>query len=356
MTAKATARFGGATWARAFMPDRPGAFRLFLALLVFAHHCSRLGLGKYAVYVFFVLSGFWVDRMWMARYRHARRPYLTYLLSRAWRLMPTFALVGMVVVALSLLLGVEWRTIAQGRLVHVAFSSLFIFGYSWLDYLPVAPAWSLDIEVQYYLLAPLLAVLVRRNRLVVAAGLTVVSLAGALTMTRPVLPSYLAFFGAGLLASAADWRPNRALATVSAGLVVLGLIALALSPWAGALLGGANPTPLFAWNPLLNIVAAVATIPFAIYTTAQPSGRTDRMQADLSYIIYLAHWPVFVWLSAVGGSIANRLPYLLAGWVLVLSGSYIVWRWFDRPVNAARARWVARRTGEAGATQEPAAL
>ncbi len=38
----------------------PGYFRLFLAALVFLHHSSRLHLGTFAVYIFFILSGYWI--------------------------------------------------------------------------------------------------------------------------------------------------------------------------------------------------------------------------------------------------------------------------------------------------------
>ena len=42
----------------------PGTFRLLLALLVVLDHFTGIMVGRAAVYLFFVLSGFWIHRMW----------------------------------------------------------------------------------------------------------------------------------------------------------------------------------------------------------------------------------------------------------------------------------------------------
>ncbi len=76
----------------------PGLFRLLLAEVVFIHHLSRFACGTAAVYVFFSLSGYWIYQMYTRRYSKARFPYLTYLISRAWRLLPTFWLISLLAV------------------------------------------------------------------------------------------------------------------------------------------------------------------------------------------------------------------------------------------------------------------
>src|SRR5579863_217672 len=99
-------------------PVRPGAFRLFLALMVFVNHFSSLDWGGAAVYAFFVLSGFWIETMWTERYRHCRRPYLTYMVSRVWRLAPVMVLVSLITLALLPVVGVPMATILPGNPVH----------------------------------------------------------------------------------------------------------------------------------------------------------------------------------------------------------------------------------------------
>ena len=74
----------------------PGAFRLILALAVFLHHSTGFNIGMSAVLIFFVLSGYWVATMWAHTYAHTRTPYLTYLISRVWRITPVFALCSLI--------------------------------------------------------------------------------------------------------------------------------------------------------------------------------------------------------------------------------------------------------------------
>lgn len=327
-----------------FAPWRPGNFRLFLSLLVFVHHSSSFGLGKYAVYVFFVLSGFWVETMWRERYCQSRSPYWTYVVSRCWRLIPSFFLIGCIVVLLELLIGVPWQEFEKNNIVHLFFSSAFILGYNSLNFLPVGPGWSLDIEMQYYFIAPLLSVLATgRLKTAMFFLLLLISLIAGFGFPRPNLLNYLFFFFVGLYASKCRWAPSKRLAFLSSGISSALVIIIAASPLRGALFGGSAPSELFVWNPLVNIVCAVGFIPFAIYTTTQESDSTDRRNADLSYIIYLLHWPVFIWTVFVGGSPMHRLPYFIVGWVGVIFLSFFIWKFFDKPVNIARARWVSTR-------------
>src|SRR5271165_150399 len=124
----------------------PGLFRLFLALMVFVNHSTRLQIGVSAVLIFFCLSGYWICRMYQNRYSAMRQPYLTYLVSRAWRLLPTFLLLNLITLLFFWAhgdLGEYWR---KSNHLHFIASNLFILGYQTLPKLPLVPAWSLDIE------------------------------------------------------------------------------------------------------------------------------------------------------------------------------------------------------------------
>lgn len=68
----------------------PGTFRLLLATIVVITHYSALNLGGTAVDLFFVLSGYWVTRMWNLKYSLLDRPYAVFMRSRVWRLAPIF--------------------------------------------------------------------------------------------------------------------------------------------------------------------------------------------------------------------------------------------------------------------------
>src|SRR5215469_1896518 len=137
----------GCTSIRPLMTNKltgPGLFRLFLALLVFFNHASRFQIGNGAVFVFFCLSGYWICRMYRGRYAGTRQPYLTYLVSRAWRLLPTFLLLTVIALLFLWVHGNLADYWAKSNHLHFVLSNLFILGYQSLPMKPLVPAWSLD--------------------------------------------------------------------------------------------------------------------------------------------------------------------------------------------------------------------
>lgn len=331
-----------------FVPDAlqgsPGAFRLMLAMLVFVHHFSSFGVGTAAVLVFFVLSGFWLQRMWAGKYTRTSKPYLTYLVSRLWRLAPVMLLCTLAMLALDYGLGFNVDKLESQNPWPVVLTSIVLVGYSWLDYMPVGPAWSLDIEMRFYLLAPLLsAITVMRGRVTLALFCAAVSLASFWLTERTLLANYIVFFLIGINASISDWKPGKRMAQASAALVALSLAAVFLSPWRSLLIGGANPGPLFIYNPIFSAWLAVLAVPLAIYTVHRPSEPTDRMMADLSYIIYLFHWLGVEIFQRVKGPFIERLEVAAICFAVIPVLSWLVWRYYDRPINRARDRWVKSR-------------
>ncbi|MEM9110817.1 MAG: acyltransferase family protein [Planctomycetota bacterium] len=132
----------------------PGVFRFFLATLVVIHHSFPLRLGAWAVGLFFVLSGYWISRMWRQKYAAQASPYAGFLLSRWWRIAPLFFAVHLLAAGL-IAMGVAGgsQTLLNDPvwwLTQPAVAGSTQFG----RLLP--PAWSLDVEMQFYFLAPLL--------------------------------------------------------------------------------------------------------------------------------------------------------------------------------------------------------
>jgi peptidoglycan/LPS O-acetylase OafA/YrhL len=332
----------------------PGAFRLLLSLAVFVHHLSRLGIGSAAVYIFFALSGFWICRMWSAKYSALPAPYLTYIVSRSWRLVPTFALIaGLTIVGL-LLLGRSFADlIGSADLAHFIASHLLIIGYNSLSGSVVGPAWSLDIEMQFYIVAPLLIAAAIHAPTMVLIGAAAVSAASAYLFGKTVALSFLLFFVIGILAAQADWRPSRRLAIATAATACGVLVGLLVSPYSGVILGGANREALYVWNEAANVVLAALMLPYAIATTALRSNRIDAAAGDLSFIVYLAHWLPVQWQAQFTGSIADRLPYAMTAIGVTFLASWLIWRFFDQPINQARGRWVDGRRSEAADAAVP---
>ncbi|HTK36516.1 MAG TPA: acyltransferase [Caulobacteraceae bacterium] len=325
----------------------PGLFRFFLALVVFVDHASRLALGPAAVRLFFCLSGFWIYRMWTERYVHAESPVVTYLASRAWRLIPTFALIAFLTLAFQhLILGKSWIDL-KGTAGWPEFlaSHLFILGYGSLPVQPLMPAWSLDIEMQFYLVAPILiALLIRFGSVPMLLFASIISIVCAFLFSTHFSLMYIIFFALGMASAHGDWRPSSRLAAASAILAIAFVAALVISPWRGAILGGIHRGPLFRYSDLVNTAVALLAFPYAMFTTGQRGGLRDGTYGDLSYIVYLLHWIAIGWLGTVAGLPAlARLGCIGLAVSATLAAAWTIWKFYDKPLNRARAQWVARR-------------
>jgi peptidoglycan/LPS O-acetylase OafA/YrhL len=317
--------------------SRPGALRFFLALSVFVHHLTRFAIGSSAVYLFFVLSGYWIYQMWTVKYIGTLRPYATYSVSRLWRLLPLFWICSALTFALN-----PVAVLSGGSGFHYWASQVMIFGYSTMPFQPNLPAWSLDVEMQFYVIAPLLAAaLLRLNAVAVLVIIAAASVATSLYWGQ-CLASCLIFFALGMAASHWKWRPGPRVPAMSIAAVVLVIIGCLVVPAARSLiLVGAHPGPLSWANPYLQVVLVLLAIPYAIWTTHQLSSRFDKILADASYALYLLHWPLVKWTFRHG--LAKNPSYLLVLLAVAVCLALVLVVGFDAPLQRWRNKWVRSR-------------
>lgn len=317
----------------------PGALRMALAFAVFIHHTTKFNLGMSAVLVFFVLSGYWVATMWTKTYSKTNWAYFTFLVSRVWRIVPVFALCSAITWAL-----LWWRGLAPddaGGVLRQLFSNVLILGYNSLSYQANVPGWSLDMELQFYLVAPVVVFLVSRNIYVLLGCIALSLLAPRFGGSATVLP-FLYFFGIGVAAATHDLKPSRRLAYGSLAATAVLLVVYA-AIFFKSLAADPSQTHLLAFSSKANLLIAVLMTPWAIYTTKQKSGSTDRMFGDLSYIFYLLHWSVIGAIGTGEGSYADRFVLCAEAVIVILVASYMIWALFDRPISRLRAAWVDGR-------------
>lgn len=300
-------------------------------LTVFANHLWGWPHGGFVgVDVFFVISGFLITSHLV---REAEKTgsvsFKQFYLRRAKRIMPaaTVVLVLTYLAALAVFLPFRSHAVGVDAVWAFLFASNWWFGYQGTDYFrasdtlsPLQHYWSLSIEEQFYFVWPAVIFLIsavviskawshrRRMQLTATtmAAIITASLGWAIyeTATSPAWAYFDTFariwelgVGAllactvGALARIPDalrpWLSWAGLAAIGASLFLIGEAAAGFpAPWAALPVGGAA----------LVIAAGVGREPkYQAFLRNPVSG----LIGDISYSLYLTHWPVIVLFAAI---------------------------------------------------------
>jgi peptidoglycan/LPS O-acetylase OafA/YrhL len=364
---------------RRFLPEVQALRALAVSLVVLYHFWpNRLQGGFVGVDVFFVISGFLITSHLHREVETTGRIGLAqFYARRARRLLPAALLVLMAGAAAAVVfLPIPRWSSAAGELLASA-----LYGQNWLlagravDYSasqeaasPFQHFWSLSVEEQFYLLWPPLILLLlfvarrlatsRRDGVLLAGILAVsaASLAWSVHFTATdqaaayfTTPTRIWELGAGAaLALAVRMRGNRPGASP--------VVRVALR-WAGAAAITASALVLSAASPFPGYLALLPVLGTVAVIAAGETGRRDplthvierkpvQVLGDISYSMYLWHWPGIVVLPFV----LHRTPaatdkILLLAVCLGLAWLTKVrvedpgrrWRWVIRPRVAAVA-------------------
>ena len=275
----------------------PGATRFVLALLVLCYHFTPLRSGNFAVCCFYILSGYWITKMWKQKYSKAIAPQLVFLVSRWLRIAPMLLLCT----ALIFLMPIDRSGATPGWLLRQA----LILGCTG-TYVPLAPAWSLDVELQFYVAfaigAPWVFSLKQPSRMLgwlVVISLTISLVAASIigNIIKPWLWIWLPLFLAGMWLETSDYRPTkRHIQSCCWGLLLaFGLCATIpiLKPLIWHIPRTCMKHQQTATLPLrtsIDLVASLIAIPLlAANLTLKPTS-TDVFLGRMSFPLYLWHW------------------------------------------------------------------
>lgn len=345
-----------------FRPDIEG-LRAVAVLLVVACHAGVPWLqgGYVGVDVFFVISGYLITRLMYTEYvQQGRLDLLRFYARRIRRLLPAFTVMLVAVMAGVRLLysPFEQPDLLDSALAAALYFSNLHFAWGATDYWgpnakldPLLHTWSLGVEEQFYLVWPLLLVLLmflqQRARPALVWGgamllmLLSLGLAVLLTHTRQPVAFFMPFprvweFGAGAILALVEARRAGRLgfsSQISACLSVAGMLALLLASF---LYRGTTPFPgLAALLPVLGTAAVIAGGSASGGTglkvlTMAPMQRLGR----LSYGWYLWHWPLLVFGRVIW---PDGSPLLQLSLVLLALGLAALSYWLvENPVRHAQ--------------------
>ena len=346
------------------VPGLDGLRGLAVAGVLLFHSGGLLRGGYLGVDLFFVLSGFLITSLLVAEERATGRIDLrAFWIRRARRLLPAL-------LSLMPAIALYAKLFAQpGELRMLRADALATLGYvaNWRAILahrsywemfvapsPLEHTWSLAIEEQFYLVWPLVVVgvmaVARREKaralVLVSLVLTGVSMLAMVLLAGNPTRVYMGtdtrgaaiLMGAALGASGLTQPSQKgARALQGAGCVAVLVLAIAWlrldgqSEWLYR--GGFWLTELAA----LVLVACATRVPGGLVARGLSFAPFRRL-GEISYGVYLWHWPIYVVLSEERTGLSSwRL--LAARLLLTLVVAIVSYRFFERPIRQNGVKW-----------------
>ena len=325
--------------------------------------------GFVGVDVFFVISGFLITTHLMQAKPTSVRDLLRFWGRRIRRLLPASLLVLLATLIATVVLVPDVRWAATAR--HVMASALYVenrqLASDSVDYLratdpptAVQHFWSLAVEEQFYLIWPILILLVgllalrlrRRPRPMIVVTMAVAVAASLaysvhLTATNPAAayfstPVRIWELGAGGLLAAAlvTWerRPGPGWWWSLISIAGFGALILSLATFSGT-------TPFPGWRAALPVGGAVAVIAAGSFRERNATSQLLAVQplpfiGGISYSIYLWHWPIIVLLPYVSGRLGPEDEAAIVIGTLILA--VLTKRFVEDPCRRPTAPWIGR--------------
>jgi peptidoglycan/LPS O-acetylase OafA/YrhL len=385
-----------------YMPSLDG-IRALSVLAVIIYHANKMWLpgGFLGVEVFFVISGYLITLLLLAESeKNGSISLKEFWWRRARRLLPALWVVVLGVVVFAALFQREMLGTLRGDVI-----AALLYGFNWFqiwvgtsyftsfEFVPLRHLWSLAVEEQFYLIWPVVMLIVakfgKRRLPIVSAvffGLAVVLAIYTALVYQPGTISnigdtpnqFMSLFGqsvsridflflgtltrsSGLLLGAALaiwWRPwllqnSRAGANKLFDFIGFGgLAALALMMWRfqtvieGTDEGTVGYDFLFRGGFFLTDLASLAVIAAAVHPSSKILARSLSNPVLVwlgrrSYGFYLFHWPVFQFYRRFAGK--GLTPYEFVVLVLfALALTELSYRYIETPVRqGAVSRWWA---------------
>lgn len=339
-----------------YRPDIDGLRACAVLPVLLFHSGSSLFRGGFVgVDIFFVISGYLISRILSTEIAEQRFSILRFYERRARRILPALFVViaACFLVGYRVMLATHFDLFAQSAVAAVlSVSNIFFWKQSGyfapdVDFAPLLHTWSLGVEEQFYLLFPLLLLLLHKARLRFVRALPVLLvltfLLGAyLTFTRP--------FGAFFLLPARAWELLLG-ATLGVGAIpstgrrtneLLGAAGLAAIIGSILLIDSRQPFPGFvALFPCLGTAALLHSGAQATVASRLLSARPLVFVGLISYSLYLWHWPVFSFARMAAADVHLDRVQAIAAIMVSLVLAALSWRFVERPFRDSR-RWPAR--------------
>ncbi len=314
------------------------ALRAVAVLVVIAYHYGFGGFkgGFLGVDIFFVISGFVITNRLSGYQGSFRKSLSDFYLKRAKRILPSSLLVIFLtaIFARLVLPSISLAAIAKQSLAASLFVPNLYFAHEQNNYLnqgldpsPYLHYWSLGVEEQFYLLWPLVLLLMFRKKIIPLLVLIPVAIICGFLMTHhnAVTAFYQPWTRAWefLIGAALVFLPAVKSKLITRLSALIGWIGIATSVF---LIDTTHPTPGF--TTLLPVFSAALVIAANI---SIPVRTGLPYIGNISYTLYLVHWPLFIILMSRYPGTSRTKSFLIALLALTLAAS--IYKYFENPLR-----------------------
>ena len=329
---------------------KPGLTRFTLALIVIIYHLSEtFYLGKFAVGCFFMLSGYWIALMYDKKYSKKENTLKVFYISRLLRIFPVFyvfSILGALIVAI-FYPGMfnRFHSLSLNEQGNIILANLFIFGSPDQRMRILGPAWSLSVELQFYLLYPFIAFIARKNKqLLVAATLFFFLIFLCIFYCDNDAfefssLSYMFLFLIGVIVYYYQIKFSDQSKRISLIIFIAVFAIQYMIPSVKILCLDVHSK----YYTLMSIGLIIISIPFVISSVYNSTNDTDKFWGEMSFIIYLCHWiwliPYYKYTSSSIG-IITKGSYALIFIIVTSISSFFIYKFIDRKFEHWRHGWV----------------
>ncbi|SEQ23869.1 Peptidoglycan/LPS O-acetylase OafA/YrhL, contains acyltransferase and SGNH-hydrolase domains [Virgibacillus subterraneus] len=325
-----------------------GTFRYLLAIFVVWGHLSPFPSksGGYAVFGFYILSGFLMALTLNKTYGFTLKGTKNFLTNRALRIFPPYLAVllfSVFVVSLA-------PTIAHTLNVTMSMPESFAEWFKNLVILGlnndaqtrlVPPAWSLHVELSFYIMMAL--ILARSKKIVttwfiLSTAFTVFMVFAGFDYQNRYFPVYAASLPFSIGAMIYYYKDKLTFTSIP---VLITLLTIYILHSGLATLVWNDPgTEGFYFSLIITvlIIISLLNINKSIFPTW--ARKTDSFLGDLSYSIFLCHWPVaaFVTWIFLNGDTEKRLSIFLLSFLISHILAIIINLFIEKNVQKIRNR------------------
>jgi peptidoglycan/LPS O-acetylase OafA/YrhL len=356
-----------------------GLVRFLLALSVVIAHLDKIPFGyrlipgDLAVQCFFIISGFYMSLVLGRKYLLNRQGIQRFYLNRFLKLMPTYWIVLAITLACIIVTGqtfyfgydyyLRWLDLATlPTKIWIVFTNFFVVGQDinmfraadgsgdtfWTihmttENLPlsrfalVSPAWTVAMEIWFYLLAPFLAGCRWRNLFLIGAGSVGVRLILATfgyssdPWSYRFFPSELALFIFGMLLNRFYFRYRTSISSTVGLFVTMILVGgiLTYQYFGGEFYEMSNR------NHHLGFLIFFALCIPAVFAWSRDL-KWDRLLGEISYPLYLCHWAIIIVMKYLSRSLDQYDSIIIMGLSVVVG--WTIFLLVEKPIDRIRQK------------------